>query len=70
MDNCPHIVPVVFLSSAALIAAEPGTVDATDTFTGAVTSTAPALAFAAATAGLGAAGNAALALLFTFTSTP
>jgi hypothetical protein len=63
-------VPVVFLSNAALIAADGGTVDATDAVTGDVTGDDPVLAFAAATAGLGAAGNAALALLLTLTSTP
>ena len=62
------IVPVVFLSNAALIDDVGGTVDAAATLTGLVG--APALAFAAAIAGLGAAGNAALALLLTLTSTP
>jgi hypothetical protein len=61
-------VPVVFLSNAALIADDGGTVDATATLTGLVG--APALAFAAATADDGAAGNAVPALLSTLTSTP
>jgi hypothetical protein len=58
----------VFLSNAALIAADGGTVAATATVTGVMGD--PALAFVAATAELGAAGNAALALLLTLTSTP
>ena len=61
-------MPVIFLSKAALIAAEGGTVDATAAVTG--LTGAPAFAFADATAADGAAGNAALALLFTLTSTP
>jgi hypothetical protein len=58
----------VFLSNAALIADDGGTVEATATLTG--LDGAPALAFAAATADDGADGSAALALLLTLTSTP
>ena len=67
--DCPIIAAVVFLSTAALICPVFGIVDTTADVTPGVCVVATEL-FVATSAGAGAAGNAALALLFTLTSTP